>query len=412
MGHGRRGSRVALLCALLLGAFASPSTAVAAISVADVQVAEAAGTVSATFSVTRAAGPFSSAQAVTFETVAQSATAPADYVAAGGTLAFNATFLFAETQTRTVTVTINDDALDEDAETFGLAIAGAEVADGAATATIADDDPQPSLSVADSPPVGEGAAAARATFDVRLSAPSGRPVSVGYATADAGAAGGQDYTARSGRVVIAPGATRAPIDVAILDDRIDEPAESFELRLSAPAFASLGDGVATATIADDDEPPAPTAAGGDATPRPSRPATALPVTGPGTPGGSSVSPVLGVSAPRLRRPWTALVTVACPASAGRCSGKLTLFSIPNRRSKIRALRLERRLGSLIFALAGGRARTLALTLGRSDRALLRRTGRMRVRAYALTRDGAGRAGVRRVSGTLIARTAHSSPRRP
>ena len=77
MGQGRRGSRVALLCALLLGAFASPSPAVAAkaISVADVQVAEAAGAVSATFSVTRAAGPFSPAQNLTFETVAQSATA-------------------------------------------------------------------------------------------------------------------------------------------------------------------------------------------------------------------------------------------------------------------------------------------------------------------------------------------------
>jgi hypothetical protein len=106
-----------------------------------------------------------------------------------------------------------------------------------------------------------------------------------------------------------------------------------------------------------------------------------------------------------------LVTVSCPQAAGRCKGRVTIFSVPNKRSQIKALRAERKLGRLAFSVAGGHAQTLALKLGRSDVALLSRTGRMRVRAYALTEDSAGRTGVRSVSGTLIARTAHSSPSR-
>ena len=106
-----------------------------------------------------------------------------------------------------------------------------------------------------------------------------------------------------------------------------------------------------------------------------------------------------------------LVTVSCPTSSGRCSGRITIFSVPSAKSKIKALRRERRLGRLTFDVIGGRAQTLQLKLGATDRALLRRTGRMRVRAYALTQDSAGRTGVRSVNGTLIARTAHSSPSR-
>ena len=104
-----------------------------------------------------------------------------------------------------------------------------------------------------------------------------------------------------------------------------------------------------------------------------------------------------------------LVTISCPQAAGRCSGRVTLFSVANRRSRVKALRKERKLGRAAFSVAGGRAQTLSLALGRTDLALLRRTGRMKVRAYATTQDSAGRTGVRTVSGTLIARTAHSSP---
>jgi len=415
--QGRRGIGVVLACALLSAALAWASPAVAStISVGDVEVAESADV---TFAVTRVAEAFAPARTVSFATAAGPAVAPADYTAAGGSLSFGGTLLFGETQIQYVTVRVNDDELDEADESFRLVVAGPEVGDGEGVATIVDDDPQPSLSVNDGATVGEGTEGAHARFTVRLSAASGRSVTVSYATADAGATAGSDYTARSGTLTLAPGTTQAAIDVPILDDAADEPAEAFELRLSSPGNATLVDAVGMATIGDDDEPsPAPPPVvgvppdgTGSSTPTVGLPNLIIPGPAAGSTSGSSSKPALGVSHPRLRRPSTVLVTLSCPAQAGRCSGRVTIFSIPNPRSKIKALRRERRLGAMLFTLSGGRAQTLERRLGRSDLALLRRTGRMRVRAYVLTQDAAGRTGVRSVNGTLIARTAHSSPSR-
>jgi hypothetical protein len=415
--HGRRATS-GVLCALLLGALAwgAAPAAASTIGVGDVQVGEAAGTV--TFDVTRNASFLAGSATVDFQTVDGSATAGTDYLARSGQLTFGSA-LFGGTQVQQVVVTLRPDSFDEDTESFRLALAGVEVADDSATATIVDDDPPPVLSVADSPTVPEGAAGAQATFVVRLSAASARQVSVAYATVNGTATAGQDYTARSGTLAVSAGNSQAVIAVPVLDDGADEPAETFELRLSSPAAATIGDATAVATIADDDEPaapapPAPPAAGG--TQQPSNPSIPLPTLGPtgtapGATTGSSSKPALGISSPRLKRPSTVLVTISCPQVAGRCSGRITIFTIPNSRSKIKALRHERRLGRLSYAVAGGRAQTLQLKLGRTDRGLLRRTGRLRVRAYAVTQDANGAAGVRSVSGTLIARTAHSSPSR-
>ncbi|MEA2217444.1 MAG: large repetitive protein [Solirubrobacteraceae bacterium] len=417
-GQGRRGT-LCVLCALLLGALitAAPASAANAIGVSDAHVTEGGGDVTATFTLTRVAGPLSGPVTVGFQTADGSATAPADYLAASGSRSFPRTLLFTETQTQTVEVTVKGDALDENDETFHLIVGGPEVTDGVGVATIADDDPAPTLSVAAGRAVGEGESNARASFTVSLSAVSGRQVSVGYTTENATATAGADYAMRSGQVVIAPGTRDVAIDVPILDDAVSEPSESFTLRLVPPATAAvLGTAVATATILDDDAPaappPVPVTPGQQPGQQGASPTVPLPVIGSGSPSSSpTTAPSLGLSSPRLQRPFTVLVTVSCPQGAGRCSGRITLFSVPNRHSKIKALRRERRLGRVTFTLQGGRAQTLSLGLSRTDRALLRRTGRMSVRAYAVTEDGAGRTGVRSVSGTLIARTAHSSPTR-
>jgi hypothetical protein len=410
-----------VLCATLFGAlvWASPAAA-STISVDDVQVAEGTGgTVDATFTLTRSAGLFSGGATVSYQTVDGTATSPADYVAANGTATFPGALLGA-TQRQQVAVRVQGDALAEANETFRLLVTGSgEIADGDGTATIADDDPTPALSVAAGAPVSEGAAGAHASFVVRLSAASGRDVSVAYATANASATAGSDYVARSGTLVLPAGSTQAGVDVGVVDDGVAEPTETFELRLASPVAATISAGAAAATILDDDAPgsgapaPAPAsptapAAGGK--PPQTNPAIPLPVigsTGPTT-GSSSTQTALGVSSPRLKRPSTVLVTLSCPKLAGRCSGRITLFSVPNKRSKIKALRKERKLGRITFTMQGGRAQTVSLALRRSDRKLLQRTGRLRVRAYALTQDAAGRTGVRSVNGTLIARTAHSS----
>jgi hypothetical protein len=109
------------------------------ISISDVSVTEGdTGTTDAVFSVALSAA---SAQEVTvdFATADDTATAPADYVAATGTL----TFAPGETE-KTVTIAVNGDTLVESDETFFVnlsnATGGATIADGQGVGTIIDDD--------------------------------------------------------------------------------------------------------------------------------------------------------------------------------------------------------------------------------------------------------------------------------
>jgi hypothetical protein len=397
-----------VLCTLLLGALSScvgVPAAQAAIAINDTEVAEANGTVAATFTVTRTAGLLAGATAVGFTTVDGSAHAPADYAAATGTLTFPGALLGA-TQTQQLTIAISGDRLDEPAETLHVVLTGAEVTKGDGVATIDDDDPQPTISVGDAPAAPEGAVAA---FQIALSAPSGRDVLVAYTTVNGSAVAGLDYTARGGTIGIPAGATSASLGVPLLDDSADEPSESFELHIGSASGATLGDASATATILDTDQPsgtPPSTSPPGSGSGQP--PALGGSGSNPGSGTGTGgVLPQLGLSSPRLQRPSTVLVTVSCPRQSGTCSGRVTVFSRPSRRSRIKALRRERRLGRETFTLTGGGTKTLQIALSRRDRVLLRRAGRISVRAYAVTQDGAGRTGVRRVNGTLIGRTTHS-----
>ena len=399
-----------MLCTLLLAAVTpafGAAAAHAAVTINDVTVNETNGLASATFTVTRTVGALAPATAVAYATANGSARAPGDYTPTSGTLSFGA-LLLGGTQTQQITVTVQGDALDEATETFTVALAGDEVADGSGQATVVDDDPPPALRVLDAAPAAEGGTA---VFTVALSTPSGRDVSVAYATANGSAMAGQDYAARSGTATIAAGATGVQVGVPLNDDGADEPNETFELRLSSPGNATIADGSGVATIVDDDEPPAAPSQPSPPPPPPppgTAPLGVVPVS-PGTTGSSTSSgalPQLGVSSPRLRLPGTIVLTVSCPRDAGRCSGRVTIFSRANKRSKIKALRVERRLARRTFTLAGGSSRTLQMLLSRRDRVLLKRAGRMNARAYVVTTDAAGRTGVRTVNGVLIGRTTH------
>jgi len=83
-------------------------------------------------------------------------------------------------------VALLQDALDEADETFLLRLSGAVNAlinDGDGQATILDDDPEPRLTIGDAS-VTEGSSFRTLELTVALSAPSGREVSVHYASAD------------------------------------------------------------------------------------------------------------------------------------------------------------------------------------------------------------------------------------
>ena len=105
----------------------------------------------------------------------------------------------------------------------------------------------------------EGVAPVR--FTVRLVPAATSEVRVGYMTAEmpatvrapAGrATEGDDYEAKSGTLVFAPGETVKTIEVTVLEDTVPDSGEVFRLLLANPSGAALGDAEATGRIWNDE----------------------------------------------------------------------------------------------------------------------------------------------------------------
>ena len=187
---------------------------------------------------------------VSYRTVDGTAEAGLDYKSASGELRFEP----GET-TQTVSVETLEDELSEDAERFTVELSaplGATVADGVGEGTISDDDDAPELSIDDVPAVSEGETA---EFTVRLSATSGRAVTVSYRTVDGTAEAGLDYKSASGELRFEPGETTQTVSVETLEDELSEDAERFTVELSAASGATVSDGIGEGTISDDDDAP-------------------------------------------------------------------------------------------------------------------------------------------------------------
>lgn len=91
------------------------------------------------------------------------------------------------------------------------------------------------------------------TFTVRLSAPSGRPVSVKYTTANGTAAAGPDYTAVPlTTLTFQPGQTVRTFRVAVIGDTGSESNETFFINLSGAVNATITDAQGLGTILNDD----------------------------------------------------------------------------------------------------------------------------------------------------------------
>ncbi len=213
------------------------------VSVDDAAASEAAGTVGVTIRLNTV-----SATAVTVDYATAFGTATsADFTAASGT----ATIAAGQTSA-TIPITLANDALDEDDETFTVTLSNPStgtISDGQSQITIQDDDATPSLSVAD---VTVSESAANATFTVTLGAASGRTVTAQFATSDGSATAGSDYADATGQVTFAPGVITQTVNVPLSDDAIIEGSETFTLTLTAPVNATLTDATATATLTDDD----------------------------------------------------------------------------------------------------------------------------------------------------------------
>ena len=212
------------------------------------------GTSPATFTVTL---NYRSGLTVTVDYTTQNGTAVAgtDYVATSGTLIFPP-----QTTSQTITVPIIGNERYEAPRSFNVVLSNpvkGRMGTAVTTITIVDNDPLPTLTLADfSVAEGVGTAVLTAT----LSHPSAFPVTVNYATADGTATSGADYTPTNGTLTFPADTTSQPILVAIVDDNLDEPDETVLIHLSGITNGVLGNSQAVLTILDNDDPPVISAA--------------------------------------------------------------------------------------------------------------------------------------------------------
>ena len=226
-------------------------------TIADASAAEGvAGGVVFTVTLSRPSGRPVHAAYVLGRGAADTATPDGDYDATGGFIEFDPGQTVAE-----VVVPLSGDALDEADETFTVLLGYAgtptfELAgDGGAVGTIVDDDAAPSAAAGRVTVVeGDDPAGRLVDVPITLSAPSGLPVTVEYATADDTAAAPGDYAAAAGAVTFAPGETVRVVQVRVVGDGVQEaPAEAFYVRLFGAPGAAPSDG--RVTVEDDDAPP-------------------------------------------------------------------------------------------------------------------------------------------------------------
>ena len=195
---------------------------------------------------------------VDYATAAETAHEDADYEPVHGTL----TFLPGESA-KTVKVTLVDDDVHEDDETFTLNLSMAEnaaVSTASATGTIVDDDAAPELSITG----GTAPEGGTIGFTVTLTGSTSRTATVDYATADGTAIADDDYEPVRGSLTFLPGESAKTVKVTLVDDDVHEDDETFTLNLSMAENAAVSTASATGTIVDDDAAPELSITGGTA----------------------------------------------------------------------------------------------------------------------------------------------------
>jgi chitinase len=161
----------------------------------------------------------------------------ADFVADGGSLEFAP----GEAE-KTVALSILGDVLDEYDEQVRLklrASRGATIDKDVGLVTILDDDPLPVVLVPETLTTADESQPL--ALELRLSAPSGRPVTVyRIATTDSTttALGGIDFGYLYGDVTFPPGSVSLTTPLPILDDDLDESPENFVVMVHAPFVAA------------------------------------------------------------------------------------------------------------------------------------------------------------------------------
>jgi hypothetical protein len=189
---------------------------------------------------------------VDYSTAPGTATSGVDYVPASGTL----TFLPGET-TKTITVLVNGDTLDEPDETLFVNLSNASnatISVSQGTGTILDDDPAPAFSISNASVVEGNSGTVLITFTVTLNTASGKITTVDYSTADGTATAGVDYVANSGTLTFLPGETSKSVSFSVFGDLDVESDETFFVNLSNAGNATIANAQGVGTILNDDVP--------------------------------------------------------------------------------------------------------------------------------------------------------------
>ncbi len=189
---------------------------------------------------------------VDYQTVNDTATAGADYVATSGSLTFAPL-----TTTMPVTVQVIGDTLAEAHEKFFVRVSNptnAQIAanpDGVATIT---DDDVPEISIAATASITEGNTGVdNVAINVTLSQSHEESVWVSYITSPGTAQPGSDYNHTTGTLQFLPGMTTRTIYVPVIFDTVGEANENLYVDLYTPLNATLTAATkATVTIIDND----------------------------------------------------------------------------------------------------------------------------------------------------------------
>ncbi len=206
----------------------------------------------ATFTVTLSGSP-GAAVVVDYATAAGTAIPGSDFTARSGTLTFAAN---TTTLSQTFTVPVTTDSLVEGSETFTATLSASSTSPLPTGFSLGTTSAQVAITAAGSATVsisggGNVNEGDNATFTVTLSGSPGAAVMVDYATAAGTATAGSDFTARSGTLTFAAGATgddlRQTFTVPVTTDSLVEGSETFTAVLSANASNPLPTGFTLGT---------------------------------------------------------------------------------------------------------------------------------------------------------------------
>ena len=187
------------------------------------------------------------------DTLTGTATSGADYVAiSNGQFVFNT----GETE-KTLNVTVNGDDVYEGNQTFAVALSNPTNANSGAsmlgTATITDNEAQPSITIQSTNSVEEGDSGTKTLdFTVTLSGPAEAEVTVNYNTNHVSTDNSDLVAVVNGTVTFTSLDTAELISITINGDEDSESDETFEVNLSNPTNATLSNNQAIGTIIDDD----------------------------------------------------------------------------------------------------------------------------------------------------------------